>query len=314
MTQTSGRKERTSQIQHSVVVDDFEVKEVQAPQGANSLRDEDDQAAIDAAEAIKSGAASPQQCATEKKVLEETYVKTYVELSRLKDEYHTLANSTACVDNVESLYKSRKTPLQEAIDQLIKDIDAKTRALQGLRPRLESATKAEAEMRKHIATLTQECSELPATVSDLDKVRDAIEALHKCPALSRVQFSIPKWTGAWISFDLKAKKMTDEEQDKAMNAACDKAAAGTRAAEVSEISMRTVEGIPETNTADLPLIGACPNCAGEEATDFPSGHKRVCWRKGKKLTPKHKSQNCAAGQKAVLCVTDRDNLREIPGE
>merc|ERR1719191_1918966 len=139
MTQTSGRKERTSQIQHSVVVDDFEVKEVQAPQGANSLRDEDDQAAIDAAGAIKSGAASPQQCATEKKVLEETYVKTYVELSRLKDEYHTLANSTACVDNVESLYKSRKTPLQEDIDRLIKDIDKKVKDLQGLRPRLESA-------------------------------------------------------------------------------------------------------------------------------------------------------------------------------
>lgn len=237
-----------------------------------------------------------------------------MELSRLKDEYHTLANSTACVDNVESLYKSRKTPLQEAIDQLIKDIDAKTRALQGLRPRLESATKAEAEMRKHIATLTQECSELPATVSDLDKVRDAIEALHKCPALSRVQFSIPKWTGAWISFDLKAKKMTDEEQDKAMNAACDKAAAGTRAAEVSEISMRTVEGIPETNTADYPVMGTCPNCGGDAAIDLPSKHKRICWRPGKDLECKAKSTNCASGKKAVLCVTDRENMRQIPGQ
>jgi len=277
-------------------------------------RDKDDQAAIDAAEAIKNGAATPENCAAEKDALEETYLKTYVELSRLKDEYNDLANSTACFDNVESIYKSRKTPLQEAVDNLIKDIDVKVRELQGLRPRLESATIAEKKLRKHIATLTQECAQLPETISNLDKVRDAIEALSKCPGLSRVQFSLPKWTGTWVTVHLKAKKMTDEEQDKALDAACAAAAQGSRAAEVGEIAEQTVEGIPETNTAELPLVGTCPNCAGDEAADFPSGHKRVCFRPGKELTPSGKSTNCASGKKAVLCVTDRENVRQIPGE
>merc|ERR1719230_1442070 len=102
-----------------------------------------------------------------------------------------------------------------------------TRELQGLRPRLESATDAEAELRKHIVTLTEECTQLPETVSNLDKVRDAIEALSKCPGLSRVQFSLPKWTGTWVSMSLKAKNMTDEEQDEALDAACAAAAEGT---------------------------------------------------------------------------------------
>jgi hypothetical protein len=218
------------------------------------------------------------------------------------------------VDNVESLYKSRKTPLQEDIDQLIKNIDKKVRTLQGLRPRLQSATEAEAELRKHIVTLTAECAELPETVSDLNKVRDAIEALHKCPDLSRVQFSIPKWIGSWVSFDLKAKEMTDEEQDTAMNAACDKAAAGAHAAETSEISMRTVEGIPETNTAEYPVMATCPNCGGDAAMDLPSKHKRICWSPGMDLESKAKSTNCASGRKAILCIIDRENIRQVPGQ
>lgn len=281
---------------------------------ADDLRSDENEATDAAAAAIKAGAASPEKCAEEKKILEETYVKTYVELSRLKNEYDELANSTACFDTVESTYKSRKVPLQEAIDKLIKDIDKKTRELQALRPRLESATKAETELRKHIATLSQECDQLPDTVSNLNKVRDAIQALSKCPGLSRVQFSLPKWIGTWINVPLKAKNMKDEEQDETLNNACAGKVGGARAAEVGEIEEQTVEGIPLTNTADFPLIGTCPNCEGDESNSFPSGHKRICWRQGKDLNHKAKSTNCAAGKKAILCVIDREDIREIPGD
>merc|ERR1719375_2707979 len=280
--------------------------EPRSPLTIDDLRDEDDMATDAAVQAMKDDAASPEYCAAEKKKLEETYVKTYVELSRLKDEYHDLANSTACFDQVETTYKSRKTPLQQDIDELIKAIDVKTDEIERLRPRLESATTAEAELRKHIATLTQECAQLPETISNLDKVRDAIEALSKCPGLSRVQFSLPKWTGTWVSFRLKAKAMNDTEQDEAMDAACAKVAEGTRAAEVGEIAEQTVEGIPESNTAELPLIGKCPHCQGDDAANLPSGHKRVCWKQGVDLASKAKSTNCASGKKALLCVTNRE--------
>merc|ERR1719408_69477 len=103
--------------------------------------------------------------------------------------------------------------------------------------------------------------------------------------------------------------MTDGKQDEAMDAACAEAAEGTRAAEVGEIAEQTVEDIPETNTADLPLIGACPHCQGDEAADFPSGHKRICWKQGKDLSAKEQSTDCASGKKALLCVTDRENIR-----
>merc|ERR1719327_347201 len=269
---------------------------------------------MDAAEAIKGSAASPEKCKEEKEILEKVYVKTYVELSRLKDEYNELANSTACFDNVKSLYKSKKVPIQEKIDELIKDTTEKIKELEGLRPRLESATEAERKLRKHIETLTEECTQLPETISNLDKVRDAIEALSKCPGLSRVQFSLPKWTGIWVPFELEAKDMTDGEQDKAMDTACAKAAEGSRAAEVGEIAEQTVEGIPETNTAELPLIGTCPHCQGDAAADFPSGHKRTCWKQGANLTSEAKSTNCASGQKTLLCVINRENIRQIPGE
>jgi len=280
----------------------------------DDLRDNDAMKADAAVQAMKDDAASPEYCAAEKKKLEETYVKTYVELSRLKDEYHDLANSTACFDQVETTYKARKTPLQDAIDVLIKDTTKKMKELENLRPRLESATKAEKKLRKHIKTLSTECEQLPATVSNLNKVRDAIQALSRCPGLSRVQFSLPKWIGTFVVAPFNAKKFNDTETDAKFNKVCAAQTEGARAAETSEIEEQTVEGIPLTNTADYPLIGTCPNCEGDEAAGFPDGHKRICWRQGKDLSHTGKITSCAAGKKAVLCVIDRENIRELPGE
>jgi len=264
--------------------------------------------------AAAGNSSSPEKCAEEKAMLEKVYVKTYVELSRLKAEYSDMANSTACDDAVEAQYGSVKVPLQEDIDLLIKAIDKKVRALQGLRPRLENAIDAEKKLRKQIQSLTEECAELPATVSDLDKVRDAIAALSRCPGLSRVQFSLPKWTGTWVQVELDASKQTDEQQDNLMDAACDKSASGTRAAEVGELEEQTILGMPVKNEADEPLMGACPNCEGDEGASFKSKHGRVCWDSGSGLNHQEKNNNCNKGLKAVMCVADRPNIRNIPGE
>lgn len=258
--------------------------------------------------------ASEEKCAKEKAKLEKVYVKTYVELSRLKAEYSDMANSTACDDAVMSQFAAIKTPLQEDIDYLIKAIDKKVKTLQELRPRLETAMKAEKKLRKQIATLSEECAALPETESDLGKVREAIQALSACPGLSRVQFAIPKWTQVFVSFEQNAAQQSDQEQDKLMDEACDKETAGSRAAEVGEIEELTVEGIPTTNDADTPLIGACPNCDGDEGVSFISGHARVCWNPGKTLGHAEKNTDCSKGPKAILCVIDRPNLRQIPGE
>jgi len=253
-------------------------------------------------------------CAEEKDKLEKTYVKTYVELSRLKAEYSELANSTACDDTVKAEYDLRKAPIQEDIDDLIKAIDKKVKDLQRLRPRLQDALDSESALRQQIRELTEEMEALPETVSDLDKVRDAIHALSECPGLSRVQFEVPKWIGKWVTFEQDAAEMTDEQQDAAMKAACEKAATGSRPAEVGEIAEQTVDGMPEDNHAEEPLIGVCPGCVGDEGDKFKSGHARVCWNQGEELLPEGKNTACATGLKAIMCVMDRPNFRNIPGE
>lgn len=253
-----------------------------------------------------------EECEEEKEKLHKVYVQTYVELSRLKNEYSELANSTACKDGTLTEYESQKNPLQEKIDELLKAIDEKIKKLAGLRPRLEDALEAEKKMREQIKRLASECGELPETISDLGKVRDAIQALSRCPGLARVEFHLPKWTGTWITFEQDATAMSDEKQDELMNAACSKKFAGTRAAEVGEIEEQTVEGIPVTNTADVPLLGACPHCEGNDEASYIDKHARLCWPSGKALNHKDKLKNCGKGLKAILCVEDQGNIRNIP--
>jgi uncharacterized protein YoxC len=256
---------------------------------------------------------SEAECQAEKEELQKTYIKAYVELSRLKAEYEELANSTACVDSIMDQFKNRKIPLQKKAEQLATAINEKVAELQSLRPRLDGAMKSEKELRAHVKELTNQCDDLGPTISDLNKVREAIRALSSCPGLSRVKFALPKWVGTWATFSQNGKAQTDDDQDKEMNSACQKIAPGSRAAEVGEIQGQTVEGIPTTNTAPDPLMGACPDCAGEEDKWFQSKHSRVCWDADATLDLGSRRNNCGTGRKAILCVIDRANIRVIPG-
>jgi len=256
---------------------------------------------------------SDAECQAEKEELQKTYVKAYVELSRLKAEYEELANSSACVDGIVDQFKNRRAPLQKDADKLATAINQKVAELQSLRPRMESASESEKELRTHVKQLANQCDDLGPTVSDLNKVREAIRALSQCPGLSRVKFSLPKWVGTWATFDQNGKTQTDKDQDKAMTLACSKVAPGSRAAEVGEIQGQTVEGIPTTNTASAPLMGACPDCAGTEDKWFQSKHSRICWDPDATLDFGSRRNNCGTGKKAILCVVDRPNIRDIPG-
>jgi prefoldin subunit 5 len=253
-----------------------------------------------------------EECEAEKEALEKTYIKAYVELSRMKAEYEELANSTSCFDAVNEQYNSRHPALQDAADKLSSQINAKVQQLQELRPRLDGAKESETQLRAQVQKLTAQCKNVGATVSDLDKVRDAIQSLSECPGLARVKFSMPKWVGTWAFFEQDAASSDDAAQDAKMNAACTKLKAGSRAAEVGEIQEQTVEGIPVSNTAPNPLLGACPDCAGDGDEAFSSGHARVCWVAGKMLTLADRSVNCGSGKKAILCVQDRPDVRVIP--
>jgi len=259
-------------------------------------------------------AASDEKCKEEKEKLEETYVKAYVELSRLKAEYEMLSKSTACFDAVNEEYNDRAPPLQEAAEKLSKLSQEATQKLKELKPRLERAIEADKLLRKQVKDLTKECADLPETISDLDKVRDAIRALSLCLGLYRPEFKMPKWAGKWVSFPQDASKMSDEQQDKAMQWACNEAIEGTRAAEHSEIEERTILDIPVKNDAKEPLMGVCPGCEGEDDDSFKSKHARTCWKPEAPLNEQGVTKTCGKGKKVILCIVDQTSMRKIPGE
>jgi len=266
-------------------------------------------------------ASTDAQCAEQKEVLEKTYVQTYVELTRLVSEYQELIESRACEDTVIQEYTVKVTPVRKEIKSLETRIEQLTDKLAELRPRLEDVYNAEKKLRKQIATLTTECSSLPNTISDLDKVRDAIHVLDACPGLGAAEFNIPVWTKDWAEIR-QDPTQSDADLDAAMNQACaEKFGDGSvhvRAAEVSEIFAVAIEGMPQTNTAEEAILAACPLCAGnddeEGSPTHKDGHARVCWEAGAALTSEGAAKECSAGSRVVLCVYDRGDIRELTRE
>jgi len=263
-------------------------------------------------------ASTPEECLEQKENLEKLYVKTYVHVTRLITESEELIKSTSCEDSVKEELNVKKKPIDKDIDALVKKIEALEEKLEETRPRLEDAYTAEKKMREQIKDLTEDCAQLPETITDLDKVRDAITAMGKCPGLNATEFTIPMWTGGWISVTQKSDE-SDATFDDRMNAACaakfgDGSPHSARSAEVSEITASAIEGMPLTNTAGKSIVGACPLCAGksDEETGLlhADGHARVCWEPDVTLSSAGMSKGCSNGIRAVLCILDRGNIRD----
>merc|ERR1719183_1365688 len=99
-------------------------------------------------------------------------------------------------------------------------ITSYTEKLTLYRERIQGAITLEINLRTHIAALVQRCGEMEATVSSLDKVRDAIQVMGACPGLGRINFVIPKFTGQVLVETFNTMSATDEEIDEAMNKLC----------------------------------------------------------------------------------------------
>jgi len=256
--------------------------------------------------------------------LEITYVKAYVELTRLVIAYEAKIEGTDCEKEVAIICEERKRPVYLKVNKLTVSLTELTEKVIQVKGRITIGHEAEQKLTQHIRALKKECSGLSATTSALDKVRDVISVMGACPGLRRPEFHIPEWTGEWVVGDLDTRLFTDEEMDNKMDLLCKQNGATwqgnpIRAAEVSEIQLQTVEGAPVTNTAAVPLIGKCPNCEGrqddledEDAPRHPSGHARICWDSEKPLDPHHSRKDCSSGKKAVMCVVDKGDMRNIP--
>lgn len=253
-------------------------------------------------------------CKKQKAHLEDTYVKAYVELARLIKEYEDLTSSDEDDDSDKKIIEAKKVPLDDKRKKLEKDKADKLRELDKLRPRLEDMIAAEDKLREHIRKLSKECELLPATERGLQKVRLAIRALEACPGLAgRAEFHIPLWAGEWVTFS-QDKNKNDGDNDATALQACKAKfgdVKGMRVAEVSEILAHSVEGMPVNNTADVPVLGACPQCEGDTDSSNKAGHSRICWDKDVPLDRPSRRLNCNTGPKAIMCVYDRGDIRKL---
>lgn len=253
----------------------------------------------------------PGACEAQLRSLESAYATAYVQLTRLISQYEELSASTACEGAAEAAWRDRHTTLQFRSDQLSASLSLRVTTISSLRPNLEGAITAEERLRSNVALITEECQALPNTTSDLGRVRDAIEALSRCPGLGRPRLTIPRSAGDFAEGNFDSANVGDEALDEQMDSLCRGAfpAAGmVRAAETGEIEQQTIEGMPTTNTASVPLMGSCPGCAGTEdapgITQHASGHARICWNPAAELTLAGRRVDCTAGRKAVLCVVE----------
>lgn len=284
------------------------------------------------------GVGSSPECQYQKQLLQATYIKAYIELTRLLAEYEQLIHTHNCEDWVYESEGQREKALREKQVVLVQTITSWEAKMHAYKVRLEEAYHAEFRLRTHIQSLTARCKEMDATVSSLDKVRDAIHIIGACPGLGTIEFRVPKWTGVWKKAFFDTISHPNAAIDEEMNALCnsDLVDAGAssenpslldsqsrrtspggsqlpnlgriRAAEASEITLRSIEGMPSTNTAGAPLFGTCPHCDGDpddpEGEQHASGHSRVCWQDDAYLDMNSRNTDCSAGKKAVLCVED----------
>jgi len=241
-------------------------------------------------------------------------------LTRLVSDYEDLVRSNACEDAVTQEWHERRRPLQDQVDELSDRITRLTEELRALRPRLSDATSAEVDLRGRVTDLERECAMLPETISDLDSVRDTILTLSRCPGLEAAEFHIPLWVGEWQEI-LQDPQLTDADFDARMDDLCQQAypdAGVVRAAEVSEIIAQSIERMPTSNSAEIPVIGKCPLCDGNsDATTgvyHRSGHARVCWDPSVAFEQAERRLDCSTGNKAVMCVVVRGDLRQLTRE
>jgi hypothetical protein len=255
-------------------------------------------------------------------MLQVVYIRAYVEITRLLAQYEYVIHETSCENYIYETQGQQEKILEGKLVKMTTTVNTYTHKLAAYKLRIEQAFKLEVQMQFHISVLAQKCGEMEATVSSLDKVRDAIHVMGVCPGLGRLTFVIPKYTGTTMKAEFDSTAENDAQIDEKMNDLCTQAFPDTsdpnnphiqywyRAAESSEIMLRSIDGMPDRNEEIVPMMGTCPNCDGDkddpEGTPHASGYARICWDPDAKLDHASKRTDCSTGKKAVMCVQDRD--------
>jgi len=254
-----------------------------------------------------------EECKAQLIAFEITYYKAYRQVTRLISEYELLVNSTTCIDEIEEECTDKEgewTMELEKYRQKLEEYSAKQFHTKG---HIEVMSKQEKALTVHIQMLSETCADMDDTISDLDKVRDAIQIFATCAGLGRPQFHIPTYAGETKTVQFDTTKMTDDEIDAKLNEMCASVTVDNmtaRAAEIGELMQQALAGMPTHNPSMAPLYGTCPHCRGwmdqSDGQQHVTGYFRNCWPGSALLDGHTMLSDCGAdSMKAALCVVDR---------
>merc|ERR1719198_216055 len=193
--------------------------------------------------------------------LEHTFTVSYVSLTRLIEEYEVTVHSTVCEDTEEVEYNKEVTVVQTEATKVCKRVQVYITNLHQYQLQLQQTTTTKVTIEKNLQVLTTQCGSLTETSNYFEQVTGTITALGNCPGLGDLSFKLPTYVGSWV-YIKQQDGMSDADIDSLMLKTCKEAfykfGGSVRPAEVSELDESSIQGAPPTNTANAPLLGACP--------------------------------------------------------
>jgi len=110
----------------------------------------------------------------------------------------------------------------------------------------------------------------------------------------------------FASWSQNTSTQTDEDQDSAMTSACESSYPGSYPSSTEQLASGELEGLPETNTSGMWLMGTCPFCEGNADIGSLEGYCRMCVTPDDpmptELPPDGWHDNCCVNTRSTACI------------
>jgi len=133
-------------------------------------------------------------CNASRAVLQEEYNKAYKELSKLKDQTASDGDEAynLCVEEAKTALDEASARLNNAIQVATRNMERAEDVNSNLQPLLLDAQRALAKVQTHLEELQGSCVVEDSVSGHLDRVRDLIISLQKCPGRHDFKLTVPE--------------------------------------------------------------------------------------------------------------------------
>uniref|UniRef100_A0A7S4GP02 Uncharacterized protein n=1 Tax=Oxyrrhis marina TaxID=2969 RepID=A0A7S4GP02_OXYMA len=252
----------------------------------------------------------PKQCEKERKKLEDAWRHAYMTIEELVETNEAACNDDTCEAAVQAELDTALPPLHQERSERIDKVRQAQHDLVGVRNEMTTLENSLTKVEQATKTTQEECGAAEEGSEYLEKVRDLLDGMKRCPGLSGAVFEIPHFKSTAKVMSVDITKETDEELDAKLTAACkeglpEETRNDTRAASQGELRQRLVANLPETNEENMPMYGICPGCRGAAYQGSVSGSFRRCFKPQAKIAGgKGESKDCNDGFVLAVCVSD----------